>query len=165
MKMNKEVEKALNEQLKREFESAYFYLAMAAHFRSENLNGFAHWMESQSDEELGHAMKIYNYVFERGGEVTLEQIEKPKSSWKSPEDAFNHAHEHEKDITGCVDKLVELSREEKDYATEAMLQWFVTEQVEEEASTKEVLLKLKMVGDKGQALYLLDKELGKRQKE
>ncbi|MDD5023152.1 MAG: ferritin [Candidatus ainarchaeum sp.] len=162
MKINKKVEEALNEQINKELFSSYLYLSIAANFRGKNLHGFAHWMEVQSNEELEHAMKIYHYIYERGGEVTLEKLDKPKTKWDTCEEALNEAYEHEKFVTKSIEDLVKLSREENDYATENMLQWFIKEQVEEEASTEELLIKLRMVGEKGNGLYMLDKELSNR---
>ncbi|AEH24378.1 ferritin [Pyrococcus yayanosii] len=155
--------KALNEQINKELFSAYFYLGIAAYFKDKGLEGFAKWMEAQAEEELGHAMRIYDYVFNRGGKVELYEIEKPKQDFESPLKAFEAVYLHEVGVTQSIFKLVELAQEENDHATYNFLQWFVEEQVEEEASTKAILDKLKIIGDNPQALFMLDRELGQRQ--
>jgi ferritin len=154
--------KALNEQINAELHSAYLYLAMAAHFDAENLAGFAHWMKAQAQEEVGHAMKFYGYVNERGKKVALTAIDGPATEWASPLAAFEAAYKHECMISGRINKLVDLAAGENDHATAGFLQWFVAEQVEEEASTDEVVQKLKMIGDRPHALYMLDRELARR---
>ena len=160
--LSEKMEKALNEQIKLEMDSAYLYLSMAAYFDSLGLKGFAHWMKKQFEEELEHAMKLYNYVYDRRGRVILGPISQPKHEWGSPLEAFEEAYNHERFISESIYKLVDLAREEKDKATENMLQWFVAEQVEEEASTYEVVEKLKMIKDSSQGLLMLDRELAKR---
>ncbi|WP_456367616.1 ferritin [Thermococcus sp.] len=154
--------KALNEQLNKELFSAYFYLAVASYFKAQNLDGFASWMEAQAEEELGHAMKFYDYIFDRGGKVELERLEKPKGEFESPLKAFEAVYLHEVGVTQSIFKLVKLAREENDYATEQFLQWFVEEQVEEEATTKAIVDKLKLIGDHPQGIFMLDRELGAR---
>ncbi|QTA38077.1 ferritin [Thermosipho ferrireducens] len=161
--LNERIEKALNEQIKKELASSYLYLSMAAYFDSENLSGFAHWMKLQAKEELNHAMKLYNYVYERGGKVELPALEKPKSEWASPLAAFEDAYKHERFITDSINKLYELSLEEKDYATASMLKWFIDEQVEEEANAENIVIKLKKLSGIPHGLYMLDKELGMRE--
>ncbi|SHH39287.1 ferritin [Thermosipho atlanticus] len=160
--LSEKLEKALNEQIKKEINSAYLYLSMATYFDSEGLKGFANWMKKQANEELGHAMKLYDYVYERGGEVELQAIEKPKCKWDSPLAAFEDAKNHEKFITDSIHKLFELAMEEKDYATMSMLEWFIDEQVEEEAQTEEIVSKIKALLSTPNGMYLLDKELGQR---
>ena len=160
--INAKVESALNDQIQKEFYSAYLYLSMAAQFESMNLKGFAHWMQIQAGEEMKHAMKIYGHVNERGGKVILQQIGAPPSSWKSAKEMFLQAYQHEQKVTDSIDKIVELARTKKDNATEVFLQWFVNEQVEEEASTNEIAMKLQSIGDNAPALVMLDAELGKR---
>ena len=160
--LSKKMEKALNDQINAEIFSTYLYLAMAAWFHSRKLQGFARWMEMQAREEWEHSMKFFHYVDERGGRVILSAIEAPPSEWESPLEAFKAAYEHEKYITGRIHDLVALAREEKDYATENFLQWFVTEQVEEESSTARVVDQIEMVADSRQGLFLLDRELGAR---
>jgi ferritin len=127
-----------------------------------NLKGFAHWMQVQAVEETKHAMKIYGHVNERGGKVVLQQIDAPPSSWKSAREMFEQAYQHEQKVTESINKIVELARTRKDNATEVFLQWFVSEQVEEEASTNEIAQKLQLVGDDAPALVMLDAELGRR---
>ncbi len=161
--LKKSVEAALNTQANREFFSGYLYLSMAAYFESVMLKGFAHWLKVQSGEELGHGMKIYEYVIQAGGRALIAPIEGPKTEWKSPAEAFEHVYEHEKKVTGLISDLVNLSVREKDHATFDMLQWFVKEQVEEEEQSAEVLAKVRMAGKNEAALLFLDHELGKRE--
>lgn len=163
--MGKNMEEALNEQIREELGSAYLYLAMAAYFHSQNLPGMAHWMEVQVGEEYGHALQIYRHVVERGGRVKLQALPEPKFEWPSPLEAWKAAHEHEQHISARIHALLELARQEKDYPAEVMLQWFVTEQVEEEDQTRRVVEMLERLGDSGRGLLWLDKELGKRGKE
>lgn len=153
---------ALNEQINAEIYSAYLYLSMAAYFDSIGLKGFANWMRVQWQEELTHAMRLYDYVVERGGRVKLYAIEEPPSEWESPLAAFEHTYEHEVNVTKRIHELVELAMSEKDYATYNMLQWFVAEQVEEEANASEIVDKLRLIGDDGRGLLMLDTELGAR---
>ena len=153
---------ALNAQVNEEMFSAYLYLSMSAHFAANNLPGFANWMRVQTQEEIVHAMKIFDFLNERGGKVALQPIKQPDTTWQSPASAFEAAYKHEVHITACIDKLVGLARSQSDHATEAFLQWFVTEQVEEESSTDGVVRKLKLVGDGGPALLMLDNELAQR---
>ena len=160
--INSKVEGALNDQIRKEFYSSYLYLAMAAQFESMNLKGFSHWMQVQANEETKHGMKIYGHVNERGGRVTLQPIEAPPSNWKSAKEMFTDAYQHEQKVTESINNIVELARSEKDHATEVFLQWFVNEQVEEEASTNEITQKLKLIGDNAPALVMLDSELQKR---
>ena len=160
--LSKNMEKALNEQINAEVFSTYLYLSMAAWFHSKKLAGFGHWMEAQAREEWEHTMKFFHYVDERGGRVLLAKIDAPQAEWESPLEAFKAAYEHEKYITGRIHKLVALAREESDYATENFLQWFVTEQVEEESSTGRVVDQIEMVAGSRQGLFMLDRELGAR---
>jgi ferritin len=158
------MQKALNDQINAEIFSSYLYLAMAAHLESENWNGLAAWMKVQSGEEYGHAMKFYKYVHDVEGKVTLEAIEKPKSSWKSPLQAFEEAHKHELYITERINKLVALANEESDYATGLFLNYFVNEQVEEVSTVTQIVHKFNLLGDNKTSLFLLDRELGMRAK-
>ncbi|MGI6656527.1 MAG: ferritin [Desulfobulbus sp.] len=158
----KKMIKALNEQVNAEMYAAYLYLAMDAYFQSLGLTGFAKWMRAQVQEELMHAMKIYDYIYERGGTVTLEAIAKPEVSWNSPLEAFEAALKHEEHVTELINKLVDLAIEEKDHATNAFLQWFVTEQVEEEASVGEIVDRLRLVKDAPSAMFMMDNNLGAR---
>jgi len=163
--IGKTMEKALNEQIREELGSAYLYLAMAAYFHSLGLPGMAHWMEVQVEEEYGHALRIFKHVVDRGGRVKLEALSEPKFEWASPLEAWKAAYEHERYISGRIHKLVELARQEKDYPAEVMLQWFVSEQVEEEDQTRRIVEMLERIGESGRGLLWLDKELGKRGKE
>ena len=160
--ISKKVEKAFNSQINAEMYSAYLYLSMAAYFESENLNGFASWMKVQAQEEMTHAMKFYSFINERGGRVTLDAIEAPQKKWTSPLAAFEGAYKHEQKVTGLIDGLVETAKAEKDHASEIFLQWFVTEQVEEEASADEIVQKLKLMADAPGGLFMLDREMGQR---
>jgi len=162
MKINRKIQDAINKQINHEFYSAYLYLSMSAYFESINLKGFAHWMRTQAKEEDEHAMKLYKFLVERGGKVILSEIEKPPLEWKSPLDAIESAYKHEQKVTEMINGLVNLAAAEKDRATEVFLQWFVNEQVEEENSTNELVQKLKLVGDSGNGLLMIDSELAKR---
>lgn len=153
--------KALNEQLKWELYSSYLYLSMATYFKDKGLDGFARWMEVQALEELSHAIKFYSYLNERGYKVDLQTIDGPPTTWKSPVAVFEHVIEHERHVTERIHNLVDLAVEERDHGTNNFLQWFVGEQVEEEASATDVLNKVKMVQE-GSGLFLLDRELGQR---
>jgi len=160
--IKKKMQEALNYQLNRELYSSYLYLSMSAYFQSINMEGFAHWMRVQTREELAHAMKFYDYLVQRRGRVTLSSIEDPPLEWGSPLEAFEHVYEHEQKVTGLINDLVDLAISEEDHATNNFLQWFVTEQVEEEESASEVVEKLKLVDDAAGGLFMLDNELGQR---
>jgi ferritin len=135
---------------------------MAAYFESTNLRGFAHWMRIQAKEEEEHAMKFFEYIIERQGRVVLEAIDAPIAKWRTPRDLIQDAYNHERKVTESIHKIVELADSEKDHATAIFLQWFVTEQVEEEANANEILQKLQLIGNETSALLVLDGELGKR---
>jgi len=156
------MEEALNGQLNAELYSAYLYMSMAAYFESINLAGFANWMKIQVQEEMFHAQKFFNYINERSGRVIMRAIEKPETDWETTSDVFEHTYKHEQKVTSLINDLVELSRSEKDNATYNFLQWFVSEQVEEEASVDAVLQKLKLIGDFGPGIFMIDQELGNR---
>lgn len=156
---------AMNEQIKNELYSAYLYLSMAAHFESKTLAGFANWLRLQAKEELGHAMKFFDFILERGGEVTLKAIDQPPSSWNSNLEAFEKVLAHEQKVTKNIHDLYELALKEKDYPSQVMLQWFIEEQVEEEKNATEIIEKLKMIEAHGTAVLMLDHELGKREAE
>lgn len=158
--LSKKMEIALNKQINAEFWSAYLYLSMSAYFAADGKPGFAHWFKQQFEEEQEHAMKLFDYVIDRDGKVTLDPIKEVQHEWKSPLHAFEQTLAHEKVVTGFVNDLVKLAKEEEDYATENMLQWFVDEQVEEEATAQGYIDALKMIGDNGFGIYTLDKELG-----
>ena len=154
---------ALNEQMREEINSAYLYLAMSSDMKFKGLNGSATWFQIQAQEEIIHATKFYNFIHDRGGQPVLPSLEKPQVSWSSLTDAFEATLKHEKHITACINNLVDMAKEKKDHATETFLQWFVTEQVEEEAIPSEILQQLKYLGDNPQAIFMLDRELGTRQ--
>lgn len=162
--MKKELLDELNKQLNRELYSSYLYLSMAAYFESINLKGFAHWLKVQVEEEKEHAMKFFDFILERGEKVILEAIEAPKTDWESPVEAFKDVYEHEKKITSYIHNIIELARQHKDYPTEVFLQWFVSEQVEEEAQALEIYNKLQLAKNSPGALFALDHQLGKREK-
>jgi len=156
------IQDALNKQINPELYSSYLYLSMSAYFESINLKGCANWMRVQTQEELVHAMKFYDYLIERGGKVVLSSIESPPTEWPSPLAIFENAYQHEQKVTGLINKLVDLAIVEKDHATNNFLQWFVSEQVEEEASADEVVQKIKLMGDTHGGIFMLDRELAQR---
>ncbi len=160
--MNKKMLAEMNTQIQRELESAYIYLSMAAYFDASNLPGFSHWMKVQFQEEQAHAMKFFDFIIARGGKVTLQSISQPPVGFKSPLDVFEKALAHEEKISGHINDLYALSMEEKDFASQPMLQWFIEEQVEEEKNAGEIVDMLKMIKDDGTALLMLDRELGQR---
>lgn len=160
--LSKKVEDALNKQINAEFWSGYLYLSMSAHFAKEGKNGFATWFKVQALEENDHAMKFFDYIVSRGGTVTISPIKEVPHSWSAPLDAFKSALAHEKKVTEMIANLVTLANEEKDYATASMLQWFVDEQVEEEATAQDYIDSLEMIKDNGFGIYTLDKELKSR---
>lgn len=159
MIISKKMQEAINEQINAEMYSAYMYLSMSSHFQSQGLQGFANWMYVQWQEEMTHAVKFFNYVHERGGKVTLKEIKQPPYEWSSALEIMEASLEHEQHVTSLINKLVEISLEEKDYATNNMLQWYVKEQVEEEANVTAIVDELKMIGESKQGLLMLDKEL------
>jgi len=156
------IEEALNEQLNRELFSSYLYLSMAAYFESQSFSGMAQWMRYQAQEENAHAMKFYDFIHERNGRVKLREIAEPKTEWNSPLNGFEEALDHERLISGCINDLADLASDEKDHATSTFLQWFINEQVEEEATVQAIIDKLHLVGDNGVALFMVDQELGQR---
>jgi ferritin len=160
--MDTKMQKALNEQLNFELYSSYIYLSMSSYLKSLNLNGFANWMEIQVQEEVAHAMKLYNFIHERGGSVEFQEIPKPKVEWDSPLAVFQNALEHEQIVTGRINDLVDLALELRDHATNAHLQWFITEQVEEESNALDILQQIKLTKDSPNGLFMLDRELGQR---
>jgi ferritin len=156
------ITKAFNEQVMHEFYSAYLYLSMAAWLETEGLEGMGRWMRVQVLEEMMHAMKFFDHILERGGKTELLAIEKPPVKWASPLAAFQNALEHEEFITGKINDLMTLSLAEGDHASRTMLQWFVDEQIEEETNATKNVYNIKMVGDKGQGMLMLDREMGAR---
>jgi ferritin len=160
--VSKKMEKALNEHLNEELFSAYYYVAIAAHFEDQNLNGFAHWMKQQASEEIAHATKFYNFINDVGGRVVLEAVAKPPKDFKKPINAFETALGHERKVTQRINKLVDMALKESDHATHQFLQWFVTEQVEEESTAETICQQLRLVGDNPNGLFLMDRELAAR---
>ena len=160
--LNQTMQDALNEQINREFYAFYVYLAMAAHFDAQNLTGFAHWMYVQSEEERGHAMRLFHFVIERGGQVQLRPVEAPPAEFGSPLAVFEQALAHERQVTGWINGLYEQAIQEQDHATRIHLQWFVTEQVEEEDVVSEIVDKLKLAGENKTALLMLDRDFRQR---
>ncbi len=160
--LSEKMEKAFNEQLKWEFYSAYLYLSMAAYFDSVNLPGFSKWMKAQAIEESMHAMKFYNFINERGGRVMLQSIDQPPTEWESPLAVMEFALAHEREVTKKINNLMELAQAEKDHASQIFLQWFVTEQVEEEDSFGNIVAQMRLVKDSPEALFMIDRELASR---
>jgi ferritin len=160
--LSKKMQDALNEHLNAELYSGYLYLSMSASFDSMNLAGFASWMRIQAQEELMHAMKFFDYILERGGRAIMAPVDGPQTEWDSPLAAFSQAYEHETVVSDRINKLVDLAIKQSDHATNNFLQWFVAEQVEEEASADEIVQQLKLVGGDGAGLLMLDRELASR---
>ncbi|HUE96142.1 MAG TPA: ferritin [Longimicrobiaceae bacterium] len=160
--MNEDVSRAINEQINREFYAAYLYLAMSAHFEAEALEGFAHWMRLQAQEELGHATRLFDYLLERGARVELGAIEAPPTSFGSPLAIAEQALAHERKVSEQINGIYALAAERGDYATQVHLQWFLTEQVEEENSGETMVERLRMAGENRAALLILDREVAAR---
>jgi ferritin len=160
--IGKKMEKALNQQVNAEMYSSYLYLSMESYFNSQNLKGFANWMRVQAQEEMVHAMKIYDFIYDRGGKVTLKAIDGPPTSWDSPLAVFEAVLKHEQKVTGLIHELVDLAIQQKDHATNIFLQWFVTEQVEEEASAEQAVQQLKMMEKAPAGIFMLNREFGQR---
>ncbi len=159
--IGKKLEKAFNEQIREEYFSSYLYLSMAAWFESQQLQGMAKWMRKQATEEMVHALKFFDQILERGGTVKLAALEAPQQKWASPLAAFSAALDHERHITGCIGKLVDLAIAENDHAGVAFLNWFVKEQVEEEATVEPIVHRLKTNDGSPGVLYHMDHQLGK----
>lgn len=160
--ISKKLEKAINYQINRELFSEYYYLSMASYFNAAGLSGFENFFLVQVEEERFHAMKMYRFLNEKGGRVALQAIEAPKTKFKSPLEVFELAFEHERLVSGLINDLMDLAISENDHATRNFLNWFVEEQVEEEASMETILNKLKLVNGEGHGLLMLDDELGRR---
>jgi len=160
--ISEKMQEQLNKQLNVEFFSAYLYLAGAAYCHSISMNGFAHWFEVQAREELVHGMKFYKFLNDRGGTVKLRPIDQPPATFESLVQLFEKGYEHEKHVTSLLNALVGFSLEDKDYATNAFLQWFITEQIEEESTVSDLLQALKLIKNDGQGLIMLDRELAGR---
>jgi ferritin len=153
---------AVNDQINKELYSSYLYLSMAAYFEDNNLPGFAHWMRVQEAEEREHAMKLYDFLLERGGKVILKAIDAPKTEWKSALEVAEEVAAHEAKVTASIYSLYETALKEKDYPAQVMLQWFITEQVEEEKNAAEIVANLKRIESHDTAVLMLDHRLGKR---
>ncbi|MDO8804341.1 MAG: ferritin [Elusimicrobiota bacterium] len=162
MKINNKIEDAINKQVNAELYSAYLYLGMSARCTELNLKGMAHWLYVQAQEEMTHAMKFYRFILERNGHATFPAIEGIPSDWKSPLQMFEAAYEHEQKVSALINNIVDIAIGERDHATASMLNWFVDEQVEEEANSSEIAGKLKLIGESKEGLFMLDKELSAR---
>ncbi len=160
--ISKKIEDAINEQINAEMWSANLYLSMSAYFNSEGLAGFGNWMKTQYKEESEHALKFFEYVNSRGGNIKLKAIDAVQTTWKSPLDVFEETLKHECKVTSLINNLMEIAISEKDHATQSMLKWFIDEQVEEEETVQEIIDHLRMIKDNGYGLFMLDKELGTR---
>lgn len=161
-KISQKMQDALNEQINAEMYSAYLYLSMSSHFSDVSFDGFANWMRMQAQEEMVHAMKIYDYLIEREGRALLKTIEGPSNEWGSPLEIFQEAYKHEHKVTELINNLVGLAMDERDFATNSFLQWFVDEQVEEESTASGIIDQLKMVNQSKEGLFMMDRELGQR---
>jgi ferritin len=160
--LKKKVEAAMNDQLQKEFQSAYVYLGMSAWAESQSLPGTASWLRRQFDEEQAHALRFYNFIIDRGGKVVLKQLDAPPVDYKSPLDVFQTALDHERSVTQAINELYDLVANERDFASQAWLDWFATEQVEEEKTVGQIVEDFKRIGDRGSDLLFLDKDLGGR---
>jgi ferritin len=160
--IGEKMQKALNDQVNAEWYSAYLYLSMAAYFESLNLAGFAHWMRIQNREELSHGIIMFDHLIERGGRAKLASVPEPPSEWRTPLHAFEEVAAHEAKVTGLINSLVDLAIKESDHATNAFLQWYVTEQVEEEKNAAVVVSQLKIARDAPNALFMIDREMAAR---
>ena len=162
MKISDSMVSAINEQIKAEYDSAYIYLAMSAYFKDAGLDGMAHWMQKQYREEVEHAEKFIDYLYERGARVIIPDVAKPKDSYSDALDAFKTAYSHEQYVTSRIYKLMDLAVAEKDYATQSMLKYFVDEQMEEEDNTGGIVAKLEFLGSDKHGIYTVDRELSAR---
>ncbi len=160
--LSKTVQDTINDQISHELYSAHLYLSMSAYFESNNLPGMAKWMRVQSGEEATHAMKFFDYVIDRGGRALMTAIDQPPTEFESPLDVFSKALEHERKVTGLINNLYALALKENDYPTQVLLQWFITEQVEEEKNASLIVEQLKRIGPSGGGLVHFDRQLGKR---
>lgn len=161
--INTKVEEILNEQINKEFYSAYLYLAMSAHFDEIGLRGFCHWTKVQTREEVDHGMIIFDYLIARNGNINLKQIEAPQADFQDPLQIFEKIYEHEKSVTSSIECVAYMSEDECDMATRNFIDWYIAEQVEEEATVFEIIKKLQMFGSDKTILYHLDKELAQRE--
>ena len=163
MEISEKLQDAINKNINAEIYSAYLYLSMSAYFEAISLRGFAHWMRAQHDEELSHALKLFDYVNDRNGRVALQAIDQPTVEFTSPLDVMQQTLEHERQVTSMIDELYTLAHSEKDNATHVLLEWFFEEQVEEEKAVSEIIEQLKLVGDDGTGMLILDARLGERE--
>jgi ferritin len=162
MKINKKVEDAINKQVNAEIYSAYLYLGMSAKCTELNLKGMANWFYVQAQEEMTHAMKFYRFVLERGGRAVLPAVEGVRTDWAAPLEMFETAYEHEQKVSALINNIMDIAIAERDHATASMLNWFIDEQVEEEANASEISEKLKLIASSKEGLFMLDKELSTR---
>lgn len=163
--LSTKIAEALNDQINKELSSAYTYLAMSAYCDEQNFQGAAHWLRMQWEEELAHATKLIDYIAERGGKVTFSAIPQPKSEYGSLHELFAEVLQHEKDVTAAIYRIYDVSVAEKDYAAQTLMQWYVNEQVEEENSADEILSMLKLAGESGSGLLMVDRQLAARARE
>lgn len=160
--LSKPVVAGINEQIANEFAAAYLYLSITAHFETEKLPGFAHWMRQQHQEEISHAMRLFDFLTEHGARVELKAIDKPPSVFNTPLSVMEQVLTHEEQVTSAINELYELANAEKDYPAQLMLQWFITEQTEEERSVGDIISRLKLAGDSAPAMLMIDRELASR---
>lgn len=163
--LDADMQDAINTQIRNEYYSSYLYLSMSAYCEARNFPGFASWLRKQSEEELVHAMKLFDYMTDRGGRVILESIDQPPSEFGTLLEVFEDVLEHEREVSGMINNLYDMAVNMNDHATAVALHWFIDEQVEEEKSAEDVVEQLKLAGDSGAALLILDRELGSRQGE
>ena len=163
--LSKKMQDAINKQINAEMWSSYLYLSMSAYFEAEGLSGFASWMRIQAEEENMHAMKFFDYVYERDGRVKLQPITEVPTEWKDTTEIFEETLKHEQKVTSLINDLMEIAIQEKDHATQSFLKWFIDEQVEEESSVNEILDQLKLIGNSGHGIFMLDREIKGRSTE
>ena len=163
--LDQDMQNAINTQIRNEYYSSYLYLSMSAYCESRNFPGFASWLRRQSEEELVHAMKLFDYMTDRGARVVLESIDQPPSEFGTLLEVFEEVLEHEREVTGMINSLYDLALSQNDHATSVALHWFIEEQVEEEKSAEDAVERLRLAADNGAALMILDAELGSRQGE
>ena len=160
--LSSRLQDAINDQLNSELYSAHLYLSMAAYFEAEHLRGFAHWMRMQHDEEVSHAMRLFDYIVDRNGRAVMQAIGQPPTEFESVRSVIEMTLEHEREVTAMIEELYREADSENDYATQVLLEWFIEEQVEEEKSVTEIVDHLKLVGDDGTGLLILDSRLAAR---
>lgn len=163
--MNETIQQALNEQLRLELTASHAYLAMAAWAEARNLSGCAHWMRAQSEEERGHALKIFDFIHDRDGQARLGALPEPGSSFGTVLEMFEAALEHERKVTASINRIYSLALQESDYPTQVLFQWYINEQVEEEKQLTQIIDQLRLVGAEGVGLYMIDRELAGRRPE